>query len=362
MRHTKNTTVDLVIDVKLKNRFSDHYDGLFPFIKDNFKKILILILCALFYSFGQVQFLLKAAFVSDGVEAISSSLAYILPVLKPYLTILFLGLNIPFIILFWKRVKKPFMVSTIIFLIFNALFGFVFGYEPVDKYISQNIIVIMDKGWEFVPNSNTTNYVNANWPVFIYTVLTVAFCSPSSAIVWKLGSSTGGTDLIAYYISSKLKKPVGNFLVITGVGMATIGILFLYICKMSLPLSDANKINGFEHLLCPQTICSYLYILLNGFIINLIYPKYSKVKIRIDTKDPDKITTFLQSINFWHPYKIETSISGYNKETVYSIESIVLLLESDDIADKIKKIEPNAWISVAPVSKIYGRFNYSKLD
>lgn len=360
---------DYSIEMKFKKRFNDHYDGFFPFISINWKKILIIIFCALFYAFGQVQFLLKAASVSDGVEAISTSLAYVLPYLKPFLTILYLCLNIPFIVWFWKKVKKPFMVSTLIFLCCNALFGFIFGLEPVDQFISQKVIVIMKDGWlpidsvdGVIGKSGTTKYVDSGWPVFVYIILTVACCSPTSAIVWKLGSSTGGTDLIAHYISSKLKKPVGNFLVVTGTGMATIGIIFLYICKNTLPASFADKINGFEYILCPQTFGTYLYILLNGFVINLIYPKYNKVKMRIDTREPEKVIAFLKSINFWHPYKIETSVSGYNKENVYSIESVVLLLESNDVANKIKSVIPEVWISISPVSKIYGRFNYSKID
>ena len=352
--------VDYSVELKLKNRFDDQYDGLIPFVKKNFKKILIIIVCALFYSFGQVHFLIKAASVPDGVEAISVSLAYILPILSPYLTILYLGLNIPLIIFFWKKVKKPFMITTLIFLCSNAVFGFIFGLAPVEDFFTEHVFVIKEGGWETV--DGTTNYVRDAWPCFVYIILTVAFCSPAAAIVWKLGSSTGGTDLIAYYISNKFKKPVGNFLMITGVSMATIGILFLFICKKTLPTSFANHINGFKHILGPQTICTYLYILLNGFVINLIYPKYKKVKLRIDTKDPEKITSFFKTIGFWHPYKIESSISGYNRETVYSIESIVLLLESDDIAWKIKKVDSNAWISISPVSKIYGRFNYSKID
>ena len=280
-------------------------------------------------------------------------MAYILNVLKPYLTILYLA-----------KVKRHFIITTLIFLFFNALFGFVFGIQPVEKFISEKVIVIMQDGWMSASGSDigTTKYVAAGWPVFIYVILAVACCSPAAAIAWKLGSSTGGTDLIAYYISYKYKKPVGSFLMLTGTLMATLGILFLYLSKQFMPTNISENINGFNNILGCQTFGTYLYILLNGFVINSIYPKYQKVRLKIDTRNLEEVTNFFKSINFWHPYKIVKSISGYNNNTIYSIESIVLLLESDDIAKKIKDYVPDAWISVAPISKIYGRFDYSRID
>ena len=351
--------------IKLQKRFDDKYEGFFKYVGQNWKKILIIIFCSIFYSFGQVHFMIKAGSVLDGVEAISVSMTYILTVLKPYLTILYLALNIPLIIFYWRKVKRHFIITTLIFLFFNALFGFIFGIQPVEEFISEKVIVIMKDGWmPEDPNGDpgTTKYVAAGWPVFIYVILAVACCSPAAAIVWKLGSSTGGTDLIAYYISYKYKKPVGSFLMLTGTLMATMGILFLYLSKKFMPINISQNINGFNNILGCQTFGTYLYILLNGFVINSIYPKYQKVRIKIDTRNLEEITNFFKSINFWHPYKIVKSISGYNNNTIYSIESIVLLLESDDIAKKIKDYVPDAWISIAPISRIYGRFNYSRID
>ncbi len=362
--NNQNTTIINKPDsIKLNKRFDTNYEGFFKYIVQNWKKVLIIVVCSIFYSFGQVHFMMKAGSVLDGVEAISVSMAYILTVLKPYLTILYLALNIPLIVFYWRKIKRSFIVTTLIFLFFNALFGFIFGVQPVEEFISQKVIVIMEDGWVVqAANNGTTNYVNAGWPVFVYVILAVACCSPSSAIVWKLGASTGGTDLIAYYISYKYKKPVGSFLILVGTLMATMGILFLYLSKKFMPANISLNINGFDNILGCQTFGTYLYILLNGFVINLIYPKYQKVRLKIDTRNLKELTDFFKSINFWHPYKIVESISGYNKKTIYSIESVVLLLESDDIAKKIKDYVPDAWISVAPISKIYGRFDYSKID
>lgn len=351
------------IEVRLKNRFNDDYKGIFHFFKTEWRKILILIFCAMVYAFGQTQFILQVAIVSDGIEAVSGTLSFLIPILKPYITVLYLACNIPLILIYWKKIKKTFMVTTLIFLIFNALFGFVFTLEPIDNFFSEKLIVFVEKGWEIAQGTNgITNNVNLGWPVIVYSILATAFCSPPSAVVWKMGSSTGGTDIIAYYFSSKLKKPIGNVLVVIGGIMSIFGIVTLFLCKEYAPTNIANGINGYKNFLSPQFFASGVYITLNAIIINAMYPKYQKVKMRIDTRYPDDVQEFFNNINFWHPYQIKKSTSGYTKDNIFSIESIVLLLESDELALKIKRVAPDAWISITPISKIYGRFDYSKID
>ena len=45
--------------IKLKKRFDDKYEGFFKYVGQNWKKILIIIFCSIFYSFGQVHFMIK---------------------------------------------------------------------------------------------------------------------------------------------------------------------------------------------------------------------------------------------------------------------------------------------------------------
>lgn len=331
------------------------------FIIKNWKNILIIVICAFFYSFGNVVFLVKAASIPSGIGAISITLSYIMPILKRYLTFIYLALNIPLIIIFWFKIKRKFILMTIIFLIFNAIFGYVLGIEVISNFLSDKVFIIIENG-NIVNSDGTTEIVKRGWPVFFYIILTLIFCSPSSAIVWKHGASTGGTDIIAHYVSTKKKKEVGLFLMIIGYAMTTFALVLLFLMKKLAPENIASNINGFKYFINIQVVSSFLYIYANGIIINNLYPKYKKVKIKIDSKKHDLIIKWLEESEYWHPYKIIEITSGYTKQKIYTIESIVLLLESDDIINKIKKIDANAWISVLPVTKIYGRFNYSSVE
>lgn len=331
-------------------------------IKSDWRSILIVILCAFFYAFGQIQFLLKSASMSDGVEAISTTISYIFPQVKSFLTVFYLLLNIPFLIFFRKKIKKDFLFLTIIFLIFNALFGFVLGIKEIDDYISNKIIVFIPDGNVFDPINKKTNIVNQGWPVFIYASLAVVFCSPASAFIWKNGASTGGAEIIAHYISIKKKKDIGIFLLIIGSLMAGIGIIIVIILKIFAVDNIKNNINGFSKIINVQVISSFIYIFANAFIINLLFPKYKKVKIKIDIKEYTKIYYLFEKLNYWHSYKIKPSKSGYTKQEIHTVETIVLLLEAEFIVKEIKKIDPNIWISIIPVNKIVGNFNYSLIE
>lgn len=344
--------------------------NLFDFVLENWKKILVIILCALCYSFGNVMFLTKASSIPSGLSSISIMLSYIFINLRPYLTLIYLFLNLPLFIIFWKKLKKKFLLLTIIFLSFNALFGFIFGFGEINDFLSNKVFNILPdiNSWsdkDIFKNNKvgaTTSIVLLGWPIFIYLAMALIFTSPFAAFVWKMGASTGGTDIIAHYYSTKKKKDVGSLLMLIGYTMASISLLIMYLIKNFGPIEISKNINGFKVLFGIQTWSSFAYILVNGLLINMLYPKYKKVILNIDTKDPKIISQWLIDSEYWHPYKIKESISGYTKQSIYTISSIVLLLESDDIVENIKKVDPTAWISISPISKIHGRFNYSKVE
>ena len=95
---TPDLGVFFVVSLRLSSNLMLTNGCFFNFVKSNFHNLLIIVLCAFFYAFGQVQFLFKAAVISDGVESISMSLSYLFPILKPFLTVLYLILNIPLIL------------------------------------------------------------------------------------------------------------------------------------------------------------------------------------------------------------------------------------------------------------------------
>ncbi|MBR3259628.1 MAG: YitT family protein [Mycoplasmataceae bacterium] len=384
--------------------------SLIYFWKTEKKKTLIILFCSFLYAFANTSLLTKAASVPSGMSSISMSISLILPILKPYLNFIYLVLNIPLFIIFWKKIKKSYMYLTVFFLVSNAIFGFLIGFDfgslingkemSLDFLVSQYILILCPPTNEFERayanehNLNNLMTVNLNeyntwihekyygntdiplvliksgktlgcekgWPIFVYSLLSVVLAAIAAANSWKMGTSTGGTDIITYYFSTKNKTPIGSILIIISFLFSSFSLIILWSLSKFGPVSIAQNINGFDSLMGLQTLSSIIYIFLFGKILNVIYPKYEKVVIRLDTLNVEKLKTYFKESNYNHPYKIHTLTSGKTGKNIYSFETVVLLLESEDLIKKLKEIDPQAWIYKVPVDKIYGQFDYSKVE
>ncbi len=227
------------------------------FLKTNKKKVLLIVLASFFFAFGSTSLLTKAATIQTGLSSISMTISLILPITKPYLNFIYLLLNVPLITIFWQKVKKQYIYSTLIFLLTNAIFGFFIGFDfgtlingkevSLDSLITQNILIFCpptdyyeslyaqehglknimavdlrdytiwleqkmgtvnnDSIVETIKNGKTLG-VQKGWPIFVYTLSAVGLLGAAGAISWKCGGSTGGTDIIAYYYSTKKRKSI----------------------------------------------------------------------------------------------------------------------------------------------------------
>lgn len=381
------------------------------FLKINKKKIFLIIFASFLFAFGSTSLLTKAATIQTGLSAVSMTISLILPITKPYLNFIYLLLNAPLIIIFWKKVKKQYIYSTLIFLLTNAIFGFFIGFNfgelidgqdvSLDSLITQNILIFcpptdyyetmyaQENGIKNIMTVNLKEYttwletkmqpgvgnvisstiengktlgVQKGWPIFVYTLVAVGLLGVAGAISWKCGGSTGGTDVIAYYYSTKKRKSIGSLTMILGAIIVSTSLIVIWSLSQFGPSNIKVNINGFESLFSLQTLSTAIYVVLYGKIVNAIYPKYEKQIIKIDTVNLDLITNFLKQINYNHPYKIHTLTSGKTGQPIYSIETVVLLLEAEDLIKKIKIIDPSAWVSKVDVRKIYGRFDYSRVE
>lgn len=384
------------------------------YFKNNKKNILLIIFSSFLFAFATTSLLTKASTVPTGLSAVSMTISLILPIIKPYLNFVYLALNIPLFIIFWNKNKKAYTYSTLTFLISNAIFGFLIGYDfnggtyedggSLDFYISNYVFVFYPptdsmessyaqanniknmatvavndfntwllENWYDKPNqtiidalstkpTGNTLAIEKGWPVFVYSLSAVVLASFAGAISWKFGGSTGGTDIIAYYYSTKNKKPVGTILLIIGSLIVSISLIVLWLFSNYSPDTIKQNINGFNSLFSLQTLASALYVVLFGVLVNVLYPKYKKVVIKIDTINVDLIKNYLKESKFNHSYKIHTLTSGWTGKEIYTFETIILLLEVEDLIRNIKKIDPTAWISKSTIKKIYGAFDYSKVE
>ncbi|MGL5732505.1 MAG: YitT family protein [Metamycoplasmataceae bacterium] len=311
------------------------------FLKD-WKKIAFLFLAAFFHAFGTVIFLVQANIVPSGVSSISQTLLYFFSNLRPYVTLIYFALNVPLILFFWKKIKKQFIFLSLLFMLFNAFWGFILG--EYGKPISSIFVIIKD--WD-INLIDTPNY--STWPIFVYVCLGLLINSIAASAAWKLGASTGGTDIVAYYFSTKSKKNVGNFLWMISISLSFGAIIALFV---------GGKYEAFFGI---RTICSVFYILLSSYIINNLYPKYKKVLVRVDSKKYQELAVELNQ-NYCHAFKIKENVSGYTQQKNYTIETVMLLLEYKDFKKQILAIDESAWITRMSIEDLSGNFDYSNVE
>ncbi|MGL5520362.1 MAG: YitT family protein [Metamycoplasmataceae bacterium] len=309
---------------------------------------LVLIFSSLFYSFG-ISFLLQnSKSLPTGLIAIPQTLSIFFDELKPYVQLIFLVLNIPLFVGFYKKIKWKFIQRTIFFLLFNALFGLVFTLIPaVSSFFNEFFKIDQTMG------ANGLIPIKDSWQGAIYCFVAILICGTSAAFAWKEGGSTGGTDIISYYFSIKYKKGVGLYLTITSFLISTISMVIL-----------ANVIAGSnnEDFSFVQIVNSYAYVFLVPAIINFIYPKYKKVRVRINSEKIEEIIISFQKTKFHYPYHIIKYESGFKGTKHKAIETVILLIELKSFQEKIRNIDPNAWVSSIYVNSIKGNFDYSSVD
>ncbi|TNK92001.1 YitT family protein, partial [Mycoplasmopsis pullorum] len=67
-------------------------------------------------------------------------------------------------------------------------------------------------------------------------------------------------------------------------------------------------------------------------------------------------------INYWHGYQVTTLKSGYTGKDVYKVETVMLLLETKNIIEDLKKVDSTLFISITPVERVIGNFNTQYVD
>lgn len=311
-------------------------------IKRYWLRVLLIFFAALIFNFGAKMFLVRGDTIPSGLSGIPVLINILVPETKPYYALIYLGVNLPLIFTVGLKIKRTFTVLTLLFMIFQIGTDFIFSSEVIHDFLENSI----NFGPELDPDHDT-------WIKLLYGVLGAAFIASGIALSWKSGGSTGGTDFIVYYFSTKLKKNVALVMSVVSITTAIIFLVIFGICKPH-PVSEKNPHRVYFGM---RELSTFTYLVVNNLIVNLLYPKYKKVKLSISCSNPTKVLAYFKLINYWHGYEINTIKSGYSGAEVYKIETVCLLFETRNIIEDVKNVDPTAWITVYPITKVVGSFN-----
>lgn len=355
-------------------------------IKQYFIKTFFMFVSAFVFNFGVVVFLHQAETIPSGLSGLPLLITLIWEPTRPYFALMYLGFNVPLFIIFARKLRRTFLLHTLEFMVFQIIINFSLTFEFLhdNKSISdlfnevfnvapgwsRDIVIISQNGQKTLLENPTT------WPILANGLIGSVFIGTAIAIAWKFGGSSGGSDLIGYYFSTRKQKNVGVVLSIIAV---ITSVVFLVIFAFARPhhnsalvevikYADGKVYNvysdsGQKVWIGMREVTSFLYIVVVTGMITMLYPKYKKVRLEIVCSSGfDVILKYFKDIRYWHAYQISEATSGYTGETVYKIQTIMLFLEAKNIIKDLRNLNPSVWISVNPVNSTLGRFNTHYVD
>uniref|UniRef100_UPI00048667E8 YitT family protein n=1 Tax=Mycoplasma elephantis TaxID=114882 RepID=UPI00048667E8 len=335
------------------------------FVKNKIN-ILMIFIAATVFNFGVVILLNESHTIPNGMMGFPIIADMLLSKVKPHLLLPYLGLlywiiNVPFFIIFWKKIKKSFIFFTMLFMCFQSLVNPFFAWKPINDFFHS--VIVIEKDWKTTPN-------HSEWPIYIYGIFGSILVAVGIGISWKYGGSTGGTDFIVYYFSTKAKKDIS---IIMRIVSFTLLFIFLnssyfiqnyyFLPNKGIPYYEKDLIkwdtSGCSYI-SSSALTTIIYVLILTTVVDWIYPKYKKVRLQIYTDNQKNIIEYFEHINYWHAYTITEAIGGYTKTKKYIITTVVLLLEAKHLVKDIKMISSNLWFSISSIRNTEGLFNTNK--
>ncbi|WP_369024235.1 YitT family protein [Mycoplasmopsis synoviae] len=324
------------------------------FCKNYWKKLFLIFLGALIFNLGIQVFLSRSETIPSGLTGVASLLQFSVPETKPYFAIIYFATNIPLFLIFWRKIqKKNFLYLTLIFMVFQILINFGLTLPQVEKFI-HTVINFVSFDW----TSTKAYEMNLTFLILLNCTIGAIFVAIGISLIWKAGGSTGGTDIIVYYYTTKYKKSIGNISVLVNI---ISGIIFVTIFNFLRP----NVTQGeypYPIVFGLREFSTFLYIFIVGQTINILYPKYKKVTLLIIPSDIHKVIAYFRLINYWHSYRIIKFRSGFTGNISYKIETTVLLLESKELIQDLKIVDPKVWITATTIHSQSGNFLTSYVE
>ncbi len=317
--------------------------------------ISILIVSSFLFSLGVKLFVSSAKTFSSGLGALPQFLTYITDLDQKYFSILYFAFNIPFLLIFFFLVRRKFIILTFVWLLFQLSWGqsmeVIPGIKDADPF-HIGLFKTMQEG-----KTTTVGLVKEKWAIIIQPCVGAVITGVGTAMAWKTGGSSGGADIVTYYISTRKQKSPGLVATLVSLSIALTMIVIQTIMK-NVPVGD----NPAQMLFGPITWGTLGYIFISSSILSKIYPRYKKVEVVISSAKVEQIIRYFKYTGYIHGYNVSMMKSGYTGKDVKTIRTVMLFLELKPIIKKLKEIDPNVWISTTVVSGIIGNFNHKSVE
>lgn len=155
-----------------------------------------------------------------------------------------------------------------------------------------------------------------------------------AAMLFNIGASSGGTDIIAMIVRKFTNKEIGNSLFITDMVIA-VTIFFVYGMKSGL--------------------MSFAGLLFKAIVVNAAINSFNQVKyFTIVTDKFDEINEFINK-TLGRGHTFFSANGGYTRQNRTVILTVVNNTQAEILNNFIRKVDPHAFVMVTSTSNINGK-------
>jgi len=271
------------------------------------KKVLIVVVGALLNAVAMNFFLIPANVYASGFTGIAQLLSSILGEFTPFQLstgILLFILNVPVIILGWKKVGRSFTIYSFFSVLLSTLF------------------------LEILP------IIHVSQDILLNAVFGGVIAAVGVGLTLKWGASTGGMDIVAMILSRTKDRPVGTY----------------FFTLNSLIIITAGFIYGWE-----KALYTLVQLYVSTRVIDAIHTRHEKLTAMIVTKKAKDLKNAIHS-------RLERGITmvpakgGYTEEEKDMMFIVVTRYELFDLKRVIHDVDPQAFTNIVETSGIFGFF------
>lgn len=245
-------------------------------------------------------------------------------------SILYFLVNVPIIILAWVGVGKRFTIITLVNIVEISLFTNLLSIEWLEVNVIEPI----------------AHYVEINGGLLARAIFAGVCTGLSSALTFKVDASSGGIDVVAYYIALKKSTLVGKYS-----AYINAGILIVYSILAAINIGWADE-SAFD--VVASALYSIVYLIVSMCVIDMINLRNKKMKVEVVTDNPGLVQVLMANIP--HGATVihgEGAFSGRQKTI---IEMVISSYELSRTVKVIRETDPNTFVEVTELKQVYGHF------
>lgn len=249
------------------------------------------------------------------------------------ISILYIAINIPFLILAWTKIGKKFTIYTLLNIGFSSMF-----------------LKIIPASWCEITNIYTD---------YLARALAGGICTGlGTGIAFAVGSSTGAVDIISLFFAEKKSTSVGKYSMV----LNTITVLTYTLLHFILSPSDVKFQNAWNQGVHQTTMALYtiVYFFVGAKLLDLINIKNKKVELQVFTADPNMAKVLISG--FPHACTLVSGIGGFTGTPRHIIYMVVSKSELNRAIKVMREADPNCFVSVLSTYQVYGKFYIKPLD